>query len=199
MCEPDLGSESFYSDPYPVYQYLRENDPVHWSPEWGGWLLTRYKDVSAMLRDAQRFSNVGRMSKFLGQLPEEVRKDLRPFEDHFQQGLINSDPPNHTRIRGLLTKAFTPRLIEAQRSRVQTLVDSLLDSVKEKGGMDVISDFAFLLPTAVIGEILGIPPQDRERFKPRHLRLSRPRAKKSVGIEGVFSWTHSAKAFPSGT
>jgi cytochrome P450 len=140
--EPDLGSENFYSDPYPVYQYLRDHDPVHWSPQWGGWLLTRYKDVSAMLRDVQRFSNVGRMSKFLNQLPPEVRKDLLPFEDHFQQGLLNSDPPNHTRIRGLLTKAFTRRLIEAQRSRVQTIVDNLLDAVKEKGGMDVISDFA---------------------------------------------------------
>lgn len=165
MTEPDLASADFYSDPYPAYHYLRDHDPVHWSPQWGGWLLTRYKDVSAMLRDVHRFSNVGRMSKFLNQLPEDIRRDLRPFEDHFQQGLINSDPPDHTRIRGLLSKAFTPRLVEAQRPRVQLLVDDLLDAVNDHGHMDVISDFAFLLPTTVIGEMLGIPLEDRNQFK----------------------------------
>lgn len=165
LTEPDLASKNFYRNPYPIYDYLRSHDPVHWSPQWGGWLLTRYKDVSAVLRDVEHFSNVGRMSKFLNQLPEGVREDLRPFEDHFKQGLINSDPPDHTRIRGLLSKAFTPRLIEAQRSRVQTLVNELLDSVAGKGTMDVISDLAFLLPTTVIGEMLGIPLQDRAQFK----------------------------------
>jgi len=163
--EPDLASPDFYSDPYPVYDYLRSQDPVHWSPQWGGWLLTRFKDVSIVLRDAERFSNVGRMSKFLGQLPENVRRELDPFEDHFSRGLINSDPPDHTRIRGLLSKAFTPRLIEAQRSRVQLMVNELLDGVANRPGMDVIADFAFLLPTAVISEMLGIPLHDRPQFK----------------------------------
>jgi len=165
IVEPDLSSKDFYSNPYPAYEYLRSHDPVHWSAQWGGWLLTRYRDVSAVLRDAEHFSNVGRMSKFLNQLPEDVRKELKPFEDHFQRGLINSDPPDHTRIRGLLSKAFTPRLIESQRSRVQSLVDDLLDSVAGKGSMDVIADFAFQLPTAVIGDMLGIPLRDRAQFK----------------------------------
>jgi hypothetical protein len=105
------------------------------------------------------------MQKFLGQLPDEVRKELRSFEDHFQQGLINSDPPHHTRIRGLLSKAFTPRLVEAQTSRVQKLVNALLNSAESKGGMDVISDLAFQLPTAVISEMLGVPTEDREKFR----------------------------------
>lgn len=165
LAEPDLASRDFYSDPYPVYDYLRTNDPVHWSPQWGGWLLTRFKDVSAILRDTERFSNVGRMSKFLGQLPQDIRHELRPFEDHFQKGLINSDPPDHTRIRGSLSKAFTPRLIEAQRTRVQLMVNQLLDAMANRPGMDVIADFAFLLPTAVISNMLGIPLRDRQQFK----------------------------------
>jgi pimeloyl-[acyl-carrier protein] synthase len=165
IVEPDLSSKDFYSNPYPVYHYLRSHDPVHWSAQWGGWLITTYKDVSAVLHDAEHFSNVGRMSKFLNQLPKEVRKELKPFEDHFQRGLINSDPPDHTRIRGLLSKAFTPRLIESQRSRVQLLVNDLLDSVAGNGSMDVIADLAFLLPTTVIGDMLGIPRRDRAQFK----------------------------------
>jgi cytochrome P450 len=165
LVEPDLGSKDFYRNPYPVYEYLRRHDPVHWNPQWGGWLLTRYKDVSAVLRDAEHFSNVGRMSKFLNQLPGDIRKELKPFEDHFQRGLINSDPPDHTRIRALLSKTFTPRLIESQRARVQLLVNDLLDAVAENGGMDVIADFAFLLPVAVIGDMLGIPVGDRAQFK----------------------------------
>jgi len=161
----DLEASGFYSDPYPVYRFLRENDPVYWSPQWGGWLLTRYQDVAAMLRDMRRFSNVGRMSRFLGWLPEKVRSQIRPFQEHFEQGLINSDPPNHTRMRGLLNKAFTPGLVASQATRIQAIVDSLLDTVEAKKQMDIISDFAFLLPTTVIAQMLGVPLEDREQFK----------------------------------
>ena len=162
--EPDLGSDDFYSDPYPVYSQLRAGDPVHWSPQWGGWLLTRYEDVVGMLRAPQRFSNVGRMSKFLSQLPKQTRDELRPFEDHFKQGLINSDPPDHTRIRGLLNKAFTARIVDAQRPQVEVIVNELLDAIQEQGQMDVVKDFSFLLPTTVIAHMLGVPVQDREQF-----------------------------------
>jgi hypothetical protein len=85
LAEPELASRDFYSDPYPVYDYLRMHGPVHWSPQWRGWLLMRFKDVVAILRVAKRFSNVGRMSKSLNQLPENIRHELRPFEDHFQE------------------------------------------------------------------------------------------------------------------
>jgi cytochrome P450 len=162
--EPDLGSDEFYADPYPLYHHLRARDPIHWSPQWEGWIFTRYSDVVNMLHDVQRFSNVGRMSKFLSQLPEAVHAELRSFEDHFKQGLINADPPDHTRIRGLLNKAITPKIVEAQRPQVQAIVDGLLDAVQEKGQMDVISDFAYLVPTAVIAQMLGVPLQDRNQF-----------------------------------
>lgn len=85
LAEPDLASRDFYNDSYPVYDYLRMSLPVHWSPQWGGWLLTRFKDVFTILRDAKRFSNVGRMSKALNQLPENIHHELRPFEDHFRE------------------------------------------------------------------------------------------------------------------
>lgn len=162
--EPDLGADGFYADPYPTYCLLRAQDPVHWSPQWGGWLLTRYADVVAMLRDVQRFSNVGRMSSFLSQLPEQVRDELRPFEDHFKQGLINSDPPDHTRIRGLLNRAFTTRMVDAQRPEIELIVNGLLDDVLQKGEMDVIKDFAFQIPTTVIAQMLGVPVRDRNQF-----------------------------------
>ncbi len=162
--EPDLGSDAFYADPYPTYQQLRSYEPVHWSPQWGGWLLTRYADVVSMLRDPQKFSNVGRMSSFLSQLPEQIRDEMRPFEDHFKQGLINSDPPDHTRIRGLLNKAFTPRRVEAQAPQVESLVNELVDKALCKEKMDVIGDFSFLIPTTVIAHMLGVAVEDRERF-----------------------------------
>jgi cytochrome P450 len=162
--EPDLGSDAFYADPYPTYHQLRRYEPVHWSPQWGGWLLTRYADVVSMLRDPQRFSNVGRMSSFLSQLPEAIREQMRPFEDHFKQGLINSDPPDHTRIRGLLNKAFTTKRVEAQAPQVEVLVDELLDKALRNGQMDVIADFSFLIPTTVIAHMLGVPLADRDQF-----------------------------------
>jgi cytochrome P450 len=162
--EPDMGSDIFYANPYPTYELLRTHDPVHWSPQWGGWLLTRYDDVVAMLRNVRRFSNVGRMSSFLSQLPEQIRDELRPFEDHFKQGLINSDPPDHTRIRGLLSKAFTTLIVEAQRPEIELIVDGLLDGVLKRGQMDVIKDFSFLIPTTVIAQMLGVPVRDRDQF-----------------------------------
>jgi cytochrome P450 len=87
LAEPELASRDFYGDPYPVYDYLRMHGPVHWSPQWGGWLLTRCKDLFAILRDAERFSNVGRMSKFLNQLPENIRHELGHSKITFKRDL----------------------------------------------------------------------------------------------------------------
>ena len=95
-----IGSSSFHSDPYPAYRKLRESDPVQWSDKWNCWVLTRYHDVRESLADARRFSNVGRVSgMFQNFLSEEERKSLKPLIDHYSRGLINVDPPDHTRIR----------------------------------------------------------------------------------------------------
>lgn len=158
-------SPAFFADPYPLYHQLRADDPVHWSEVLGGWMLTRYDDVFATLRDTRHFSNRGRMLSVLDHVPADTRDELRLFEDHFTVGLISSDPPDHTRLRGLINRGFTPRVIEQLRPRIQVLVDDLLDRVIERGAMDVIRDLANPLPAIVIAELLGAPPDDRDRFK----------------------------------
>ena len=130
-----LVSPEIFGNPYPIYHRLRAEDPVHWSDAWGCWVLTRYEDVTAVLRDYDRFTNVGRIAMFLDQLPEGVRAEIRPLYENFTVGMPNNDPPEHTRIRGLVSKAFTPRVVDGMRPRVQAIVDDLLGAVEE-GGRD---------------------------------------------------------------
>lgn len=160
-----LVSPEIFSDPYPIYHQLREQDPVHWSEVWGCWVLTRYADVIAVLRDYRRFTNVGRIASFLDQLPADVRAQIQPLYDNFTVGMPNTDPPEHTRVRGLVNKAFSARVVEGMRPRVQQIVDDLLDQAEGGGGMEVIGSFAYPLPAIVIAETLGVPAEDRDRFK----------------------------------
>lgn len=160
-----LMSSAFYADPYPMYHQLRVDDPVHWSDALGAWLLTRYDDVIATLRNTQHFSSNGRMLAVLDHVSPADRAQLGLFETHFAVGLISSDPPDHTRLRTLINKAFTPRVIDRLRPRIQALVDAFLDAAMERGEMDVIHDLAYPLPATVIAELLGAPPQDRDLFK----------------------------------
>ena len=160
-----LISPDILSDPYPIYHKLREQDPVHWSDAWGCWVLTRYADVVAVLRDYRRFTNVGRIAAFLDQLPSNVRAQIRPLYDNFTVGMPNTDPPEHTRVRGLVNKAFSARVVEGMRPRVQEIVDGLLDQAASGGAMEVIGSFAYPLPAIVIAETLGVPAEDRDQFK----------------------------------
>ena len=160
-----LVSPAMYSDPYPIYHQLREEDPVHWSDVWGCWVLTRYADVVAVLRDYRRFTNVGRIASFLDQLPESVRAQIRPLYDNFTVGMPNTDPPEHTRVRGLVNTAFTARVVEGMRPRVQEIVDGLLNQAENGDAMEVIGSFAYPLPAIVIAETLGVPAEDRDQFK----------------------------------
>jgi cytochrome P450 len=161
-----LISKEFLEDPYPVLHRLREEDPVHWSESIGGWVLTRYDDIVTTFKDVSHYSNEGRLAKAVEYLPVESRVKFQTFENHFRQkSLISSDPPDHTRLRALITKAFTPRTVERLRPRIQTVVSDLMDSVVSRGGMDVIRDLAVPLPVTVIGEIFGAPPAERNLFK----------------------------------
>jgi cytochrome P450 len=159
-----LVSRQFLDDPYPVYKILRESDPVHWSDAWGVWLLTRYDDVVKVLRDPGHFSSVGRFSAFLDQLPADVQAEVAPLRRHYSGGLIQSDPPNHTRLRGLLRQAFTPRVIEGMRDHVQSVVNGLIDRVAGSGHMDVVNDLAYPLPVMVVSTMLGAGEVDHERL-----------------------------------
>src|SRR4051812_11839855 len=156
---PDLDAllvaPAFYQDPYPVFDRLRLEAPVAWSEALGAWVLTRYEHVQATLYDPRRFSSQGRLSGALDRFPPAVRARFKPLEDHFGIGLIGSDPPNHTRLRALINKAFVPRVIDQMRDRLQRLIDELIDAVVARGEMDLVRDLAYPLPATVITELLG--------------------------------------------
>lgn len=160
-----LHASGFFTNPYPIYHQLRSAAPVHWSETWNCWILTRYTDVVAVLHDPHCFSSAGRITLFLNQLPEEARATLRSLDDHFSAQMVFQDPPDHTRLRGLVNKAFTSRVVEAIRPQIQTTVDVLLDAVQPSGQMDLIHDFAYPLPAITIAEMLGVPPEARDQFK----------------------------------
>ena len=155
---------SFLADPYPFYHQLRAEAPVYWSERLQAWLLTRYAEVMSALHDP-RLNSGDRITAILSQLPETVRAEMQPLADHLTQWVAFTDPPDHTRLRTLVGKAFTPRTIAKLRPQVQALVDELLDVVQGAGHMDVIRDFAFPLPATVISQMLGIPRQDHGRFR----------------------------------
>jgi cytochrome P450 len=163
--EAQVLSRDLFNNPYPVYEQLRERAPVYWSRGLNAWLITRYADVVGAVRDPVRFSSAGRVTAILEHLDPAQRVKIRPLEGNFAGGLINSDPPDHTRLRALVNTAFTPRVVENMRTRVQTIVNQLLDAAADRGEMDVIRDLAYPLPAIVIAEMLGVPPEDRDQFK----------------------------------
>jgi cytochrome P450 len=154
----------FVADPYPTYHRLRAEDPVHHSAL-GFWVLTRYADVIAMLRD-----------------PRLVKEPIAAFvaarfgmavPPGLGLSMLDRDPPDHTRLRGLVSKAFTPKALEALRPHIRQIVDGLLAKVEGKGEMDLIEEFAYPLPVRVICEMLGVPVADHERFKGWGLDIAR--------------------------
>jgi cytochrome P450 len=175
-----MASE-FLADPYPTYHRLRAEDPVHWSPL-GFWVLTRYDDVVAVLRD-QRFAKeamIAAVAARFGIAPNTIGLSM-----------LDRDPPDHTRLRGLVSKAFTPRVVERLRPRIQEIVDGLLARVEGKGGMDLIEEFAYPIPVMVICELLGVPVEDHERFKTWSLDLAR-------GLDSIMLPVDSEVAMRSG-
>jgi cytochrome P450 len=161
-----LGSDSFRFDPYPVYRRLLEDEPVHWSDPWNTWIVSKYADVIEGLRDeGKTFSVAGRVKAAIDTLPEDERGEFGPIQSHYASGLLHSDPPDHTRLRSLISKVFTPRVVEGMRPRIESIVTRLIDSMNGKSGIDVVRDFAFPLPATVVADLLGLPPEDRVRFK----------------------------------
>lgn len=160
-----LSTPEFLEEPYPIYDQFREVAPVHWSEAWDCWLLTRYDDVNAMLRDAKHYSSVGTTERFLRQLPAEALRDLQPLYEHFTSGMVRLDPPEHTRIRSLTNRAFTPRVVEEIRPQIQHIVDELIDAFQAKGRFDLISEFAYPLPAQAFAGLIGFPLEDCDRFK----------------------------------
>jgi cytochrome P450 len=165
--EQDLELDNFFAtiqDPYPVYAYLRENEPVRWNPMFACYMLTKYDDVNMAFSDYQRFSSniwadAPEILGFSGDDETSVYfKQIIPFLAYNLQGM---DPPGHTRQRTLMMKTFTPRMIEAFRPSVQKLVDELIDQRLAQGSMDLVADLAYPLPSNVILDLLGIPRSGR--------------------------------------
>ena len=154
----------FVANPYPMYHRLRAEDPVHRSPL-GFWVLTRYEDVVFALRDARLAKEA--ITSVVAQRFGIVNPPT------ITRSMLDSDPPDHTRLRGLVNKAFTPRVVELLRPRVQALVDDLLARLDGRHEMDLIEDFAYPIPVIVICELLGVPVEDRDRFRAWGLDMAR--------------------------
>ena len=151
----DPSDRAYLEDPYPCYRRLREEHPVSLTPD-GVWRLTRYDDCLRMLR----LSGAGMRrtdGTLPGQSPEEAEQERGRF-------MLLTDPPQHTRLRKLVSKAFTPRAIAARRPRIEAVTRELLDRVEEQGEMDLIADLALPVPATLICEMLGVPVEDRNTF-----------------------------------
>jgi len=160
----DLYSDAFRADTYATFARMREHDPVICQPGMDGetpiWWVTRYDDAEAVLLDDERFVRDPRLA-----VPPEQRPELPEFFSFIDSNMLNRDGDDHRRLRRLVSKAFTPRMIEQLRPRIQEIADELIDRVSADGEMELVSDFAFPLPITVIAELLGVPAADRESFR----------------------------------
>ena len=157
----DPFAPGFTDDPYPHYAVMRADAPVYQHP-FGFWLLTRYDDVSWLLRAGLSVEDRNVTDSTFRQLQDQMYGDQVPTAD---KSMLDRDPPDHTRLRRLVSKAFTPRAIEALRPRITRLVDSMLDAIDGEGQVDLVDALAFPLPFSVIAEMLGTPPADHERIR----------------------------------
>ncbi|MBV7333067.1 cytochrome P450 [Chloroflexi bacterium TSY] len=162
-----LYGHDFKANPFPTYTQMRTEEPICHHPGISGdnmvWFVTNLEYADQVLRDHKRFVKSWRKTR----TPEE-RAQLRVFteeEELLNRHMLNFDPPDHTRLRALVNKAFTVRGINQMQDQVQTIADELLDQVQDQGSMDLIDDYAFPLPIVVICDMLGIPVNDRQRFR----------------------------------
>ncbi|WFR60826.1 cytochrome P450 [Paenibacillus amylolyticus] len=152
---PAFFTKEFTHNPYPVYEKLRKDEPVFrvmFPHGEFGWMITRYEDAVQILKDS-RFSK------------DMVRRYGAENQSIFSNNMLFSDPPDHRRLRGLVQKAFTPKMVANMRSHIQDIADELLDNLPSQEKMNLIDDFAFPLPIIVISEILGVPHEDRDKFR----------------------------------
>ena len=161
----DLYSDAFRAATYATFARMREQDPVLCQPGMDGetpiWRVTRYEDAEAVLLDDERFVRDPRLAL----PPDQLRSELPEFVAFIGSNMLNRDGEDHRRLRRLVSKAFTPRMIERLRPRIQEIADELIDRVATTGEMELVSEFAFQLPITVIAELLGVPVADRERFR----------------------------------
>lgn len=161
----DFGLPAGYrTNPYPAYEMLRAMDPVLWVPNIlgrGAWLVTSHHECAAVLKD----NRYGKRAEKVVDPAELQRAHTLVRGDQVAKSMLFVDPPDHTRLRGLVNQAFTPRMLERLRPHIQEIAEDLISQLRGQGTVDLISAFAFQLPIIVIAEMLGVPPEDREQFK----------------------------------
>jgi cytochrome P450 len=147
----DLRDPAFLENPYPFYARLREESPAYWLPveDRGMWMFTRYAEVELVLKDL-RF--------------KKDTRTLRPQDNDLPQ-MLSTDPPDHTRLRALVSQAFTPGVVRNLEPHIRDIVNHLLERVKTQGELELMRDFAMPLPVIVIAELMGVPMEDREQFR----------------------------------
>lgn len=155
MINDNLLDPKVVFDPYSYFQKLREYDPVYWNKEWGGWILTRYDDVMQAFQDERLSSE--RMTSARSDEYESTFKVLSNW-------MVFNDPPRHTRLRKLVSQAFTPKATKKMEPSIETITNELLDQI-DGAEIDILSDFANSLPILVISEMLGLPSEDRYMIK----------------------------------
>jgi len=159
-----LGAAGLLTEPIPTLLELQDRHPLYWSSAWGVWVLTRYDDVSSVLEDPATYSSESRFTTLLDRLPASIQPRIARLRRHYSYGLIQSDPPTHTRLRLMIRDAFTPRTMAAFRPRVASLADALIDRFADRGSADLMDEFAYVLPISVMCELMAVPLQDRLRF-----------------------------------
>jgi cytochrome P450 len=155
-------THEFMQNPYPVLAELREHAPVFWSEKGQYWLVSKFADAHSILGDLhfEKGPPRWRQQNLLAKLLQGG-----PMASYGTTSMLNANPPDHTRLRSLVNKAFTPSMINRMREHIEALATELLDAVQSKNQMDVIGDFAYPLPAIVIAEMLGVPAADRDKFK----------------------------------
>jgi cytochrome P450 len=160
-----LGTHDFKKEAYEIYDYLREHDPIHEMTMNSGdqaWLITKYDDAIQVLKNDERFTkdfnSLVATGDYKPYLPPKVMNLLG-------KQMLSQDPPNHSRLRSIVAKTFTPRMVEAMEGSIQSIADHLIDEFVGIGNMELINDYAFSLPIYVICNMLGIPIEDQHRFK----------------------------------
>ncbi len=156
-----LNDPQKLDDPFPDFEYFRENRPVFYYPPLNEWFVFGYDDVASMFSDPRLSAD--RMKGFVDVAPEEVREDLRRVAPYLEKFVLMNDEPDHTRIRKFMHLGFNAEAVRGLKEKIQQIVDELLDRVQDQGRMDASEDFGFLLPAYVLSDFMGFPKQDRHK------------------------------------
>ncbi|OFX00080.1 MAG: cytochrome [Alphaproteobacteria bacterium RIFCSPHIGHO2_12_FULL_66_14] len=164
----DLGNPATNANPFPEFARLRVEDPVHWSPAMKAWIITRYADVKQVALNNRQIS-ANRLTPFFKTNPEYRKGSIESLVRYLNHWMVFRDPPDHTRLRRLFNKAFTPTSVENLRPNIEDIVSHLIDGMQARAKrgetVDYIAHFAYPLPASVIMDLLGVPRADLERVK----------------------------------